>query len=627
MSRLVDEVSRSQMSDLSSHTHLTNDLPAARGNGGRGLARRKVDACTINCIDVSLNYDSTPLLQNSEVKFFPSRTYALIGHNGLGKSTLLKSLHSKSILGMSKNLSTYYVPQNVEVSSPVTVREWILENDTRLQFLESELDVAEGEEEIERICEEMSEVEEQMNDERLILSALEAFGVDALIEEKMESLSSGQRKLVSLSCSQIYDPAVLLLDEPTNHLDQHGIKALITSLNSNSTKTQIIISHNRHLIDSTCTDVVEIRSLRLHYYSGNFSSYIRIKNSDVVGLIHQQDKINNERSRLVKSMENMSCSGDAKKERQIKSRTKKIERTGVEKNAKGHKFNCQRDGPRLGSINGTLKASVRASTSLVTQIKRVQNVLMPVIPKEIRFEFKEPRNFGTNVGEVLVRLGAVRYGFEGGMVLTEMEVKSSSKTVIVGDNAVGKSCLLSVFAGVEVDGMQVEGDVERASNCVVGYFSDAGLEGFFNKVEGEESILEFMCRVNNCKEFDMRGELSSFGFLGDAVFQRVKFLSGGEKVRLMFCDINFKRPDLLILDEPSNHLDTESVHALGEGLKEFKGAVVLASHDYYFLKILEGTVWKIKDVGEEVKEVLGVERAVGLEEGGLEAYFNFEIVD
>ena len=151
------------------------------------MARRKVDACTINCIDVSLNYDSTPLLQNSEVKFFPSRTYALIGHNGLGKSTLLKSLHSKSILGMSKNLSTYYVPQNVEVSSPVTVREWILENDTRLQFLESELDVAEGEEEIERICEEMSEVEEQMNDERLILSALEAFGVDALIEEKVRS--------------------------------------------------------------------------------------------------------------------------------------------------------------------------------------------------------------------------------------------------------------------------------------------------------------------------------------------------------------------------------------------------------------------------------------------------------
>ncbi|GMH53959.1 hypothetical protein TrLO_g14790 [Triparma laevis f. longispina] len=627
MSSLVhnDEITSSQLSSLSSHTHLTNSKPIGRGNGGRGLSRRSnLSSLEINSLSVSLNYDSTPLLLNASVQFLPDRIYALIGHNGLGKSTLLKSLHNKTILGMSKNLSTYYVPQSIQVEDDQTVKDWILDNDKRLEMLELELENADDDD-IEGICSEMSIIEEQMNDERTLTSALSNFEVEKLINSKMSKLSEGQKKRVSLACASIYSADVLLLDEPTNHLDSPSINLLIKSLsNLPSTSTTILISHNRHLIDSTCTHVCEIRELNLHYYPGNFSDYVKIKNSNIAGQISSQEKVNNERKRLIKSMDNMNV-GDVKKEKQIKSRQKKIERTGVSKNSKGHKFKSQNDGIRLGSINSTLKADVRNSTNLVSQLKKVQNVLMPVIPKAIRFEFKSPINLGTC--DWLFKLNNLSYGYEKPareMVFTELEVRCNETHVILGSNAVGKSNLLKILADKNDNGMTIKGEIERDFNAVIGFYSEDEIKVFLDNVEEEESVLNFMCRINNMKEFDMRGELSSFGFIGDRVFQKVKFLSGGEKVRLVLSNINLKKPDILILDEPSNHLDTESVHALASGLKDFKGSIVVASHDYYFLRILEPhKVWRIKEVErEEVKRVLGVERVVALEEGGLETYFN-----
>lgn len=168
------------------------------------------------------------------------------------------------------------------------------------------------------ICSEMSIVEEQMNDERTLTSALSNFEVEKLINSKMSELSEGQKKRVSLACTSIYSADVLLLDEPTNHLDSPSINLLIKSLsNLPSTSTTILISHNRHLIDSTCTHVCEIRELNLHYYPGNFSDYVKIKNSNIAGQISSQEKVNNERKRLIKCMDNMNV-GDVKKEKQVR---------------------------------------------------------------------------------------------------------------------------------------------------------------------------------------------------------------------------------------------------------------------------------------------------------------------
>ena len=628
MADLLSKTTAEQLADLSSHEAYTNDEAIGRGNGGRGLKRRTAQPNAVNCPNTSLEYDGTRLLENADVKFFPGRIYCLLGRNGVGKSTLLKTLSTRTLLGMPKNLKTYLVPQDV-LPSDATVREYVVGLDSRIPSLEAQLEEAEDEKDIEEICAKLAAVEEQMDDDRHLESALMAFGCEGFEGKRMSELSGGERKRIALSCAVLFEPTLLLLDEPTNHLDAMGIAMIRDFLYSLSDKCcAVVVSHNRDLVDSVATDVVEICQKKLTYYHGNFNDHLKQKQESDKAATKVATNINKERERLATSMAKMKNQGGDKRMKQIESRKKKLERTGVTKNENGHRWTQQSAGTGMkkGSINSLLDASTRSKARLPSQMRKVQGVLMPFIDKEIQFVFKPVE---AEFREPLLRVEDMVFGWGGSsskdLLYAEMSIAQRSRHVILAENGGGKTCLLRVICG---DLKPKEGRVRRCGNLSVGVYSQLVSDELLMMAEDDDTPLSFMCRLSpGISEFDMRGELSAMGLGPQKIFTPIRLLSGGERVRLVLTRLVLQRPHLLILDEPSNHLDLDSVHALGVGLgAKWDGAVVLATHDSNLVRLVcdtksEVTYWRVAEVDESIG--LSYERSVRrLNREEVDSYFD-----
>ena len=320
------------------------------------------------------------------------------------------------ILGISQDLDTVLLHQEV-VANSKTVRDYVIDQDNRMAALERSLEEASEEEDIEAICSEMADLEE--SDDANLLAALSRFSMEEHIDTPLTALSGGERKRAGLCLAAFLKPEVLLLDEPTNHLDMKGIKDLVDFVVSISSGTVVVIvSHNRDLIDSVCTDVAELQNKTLTYYRGNYNDFQIQKQRGDLTQTRLAESINNERERIVKTMKNMHLAaanekGSGKKRsKQISSRVKKLERTGVEKDKNGHRFKTTSSGTgRVGSINMTLDASTRKRQSFRAMLEAVAGVLHPYIDKEIQFKFEATTPYEYH--EPLVKVEDAEYKFEG----------------------------------------------------------------------------------------------------------------------------------------------------------------------------------------------------------------------
>lgn len=526
----------------------------------------------------------------AEVKFLPGRVYALVGRNGVGKSTLLKNIHGRTILGISQDLDTFLLHQEV-VATSKTVRDYVIDQDNRMAALERSLEEASEEEDIEAICSEMADLEE--SDDANLLAALSRFSMEEHIDTPLTALSGGERKRAGLCLAAFLKPEVLLLDEPTNHLDMKGIKDLVDFVVSISSGTVVVIvSHNRDLIDSVCTDVAELQNKTLTYYRGNYNDFQIQKQRGDLTQTRLAESINNERERIVKTMKNMHLAaanekGSGKKRsKQISSRVKKLERTGVEKDKNGHRFKTTSSGTgRVGSINMTLDASTRKRQSFRAMLEAVAGVLHPYIDKEIQFKFEATTPYEFH--EPLVKVEDAEYKFEGcksSFLHAECCVEQWSRNIVIGANGSGKSTFIELMGGAL---NPTSGDVKFVQNLNVGLFSQMVADELLQAVADDDTPLSFLTKLYpETTEFDMRGELSKFGIGCSKVTLKMKMMSGGERIRIVLTMLMLKRPQILILDEPSNHLDLDSVHALGVGLGEWNGTVVLASHDSNLIRTM-----------------------------------------
>ena len=477
--------------------------------------------------DVSKSYGTRELF--AEVSLFIARTdrLGLVGPNGAGKSTLFNL-----ILGEER-------PDTGTI-------EW--ERGADFGFLPQESAPA-GEETILHIATSGKRLEPTEDDfdidytleprARKILAGLGFREGDADLPAK--TFSGGWVMRAHLARLLVAEPALLLLDEPTNHLDLEALLWFQDYL-TRYPGGLVVISHDRAFLNALCTGMIELRGQRLHEYTGNYDDFL--------------------------------VEREARKQRQ----------QAMFKNQQREIAHLQTFVDRFGA-----KASMASrAKSKEKQIARLEEVAIDEPEddlKKIQFRFPQPPRSGLKV----MKLEHVRQAYGDHVVYQDLdfECERGQRTVLVGPNGAGKSTLLKILAGViPIQG----GDRELGSNVFTGYFAQNRLDNLKPDLTVFENVMELRTNENQLTEQQARAILGAFLFRKDDVHKPIGVLSGGEKSRLALARLLVKPPNLLLMDEPTTHLDIASIDALIHALKSYEGTLIFISHDVHFIRALAENV-------------------------------------
>ncbi len=477
--------------------------------------------------DVSKSYGTRELF--SDVSLFVARTdrLGLVGPNGAGKSTLFGL-----ILGEEK-------PDTGTI-------EW--ERGADFGFLPQESAPA-GDETILHIATSGKKLEPDENDwdidytleprARKILAGLGFKEGDA--EKLAKTFSGGWVMRAHLARLLVAEPALLLLDEPTNHLDLEALLWFQDYL-TRYPGGLVVISHDRAFLNALCTGMLELRAGTLHYYHGNYDNFLQEKEA------------------------------------------RKLQQAAAFKNQQREIAHLQKFVDRFGA-----KASMASrAKSKEKQIERLQEVAVEEPTEELKrinFKFPQPPRSGLKV----IELEHVQQSYGAHVVYRDLNflAERGQRIVLVGPNGAGKSTLLKILAGVvPIQG----GTIEPGSNVVIGYFAQNRLDNLKADSTVFENVMELRTAENQLTEQQARAILGAFLFRKDDVHKPVSVLSGGEKSRLALARLLVKPPNLLLMDEPTTHLDIQSIDALVGALKNYEGTLIFISHDVYFIKSLAESV-------------------------------------
>ena len=477
--------------------------------------------------DVSKSYGTRELF--AEVSLFIARTdrLGLVGPNGAGKSTLFNL-----ILGEER-------PDTGTI-------EW--ERGADFGFLPQESAPA-GEETILHIATSGKRLEPTEDDfdidytleprARKILAGLGFREGDADLPAK--TFSGGWVMRAHLARLLVAEPALLLLDEPTNHLDLEALLWFQDYL-TRYPGGLVVISHDRAFLNALCTGMLELRGGRLHYYHGNYDKFLQEK--------------------------------EARKDQQA----------ALFKNQQREIAHLQKFVDRFGA-----KASMASrAKSKEKQIERLQEVAVEEPQEELKrinFRFPQPPRSGLKV----IELAKVRQAYGDHVVYRDLNftAERGQRVVLVGPNGAGKSTLLKILAGVlPIQG----GERELGSNVFTGYFAQNRLDNLKPELSVFENVMELRTNENQLTEQQARAILGAFLFRKDDVHKPIGVLSGGEKSRLALARILVKPPNLLLMDEPTTHLDIASIDALIHALKSYEGTLIFISHDVHFIRALAENV-------------------------------------
>lgn len=362
--------------------------------------------------------------------------------------------------------------------------------------------------------------------------------------EKWEQLSGGEKTKVGLAKLLLQKPDLLLLDEPTNHLDLEAIEWL-GSFISHYKGTIVLVSHDRYFLDETVTHIWELDQGELISYTGNYSSYVKEREA-----------------RLLVEFQ------------QYQDQQKKIQK--MKETIKRLKEWANRANPPNAGMH-------RQAKSMEKALLRIEVLDRPVLSKKqmaLTLQIKE------RSGKDVVHLDGIWKEFGERLLFQDisMHVRYGERVALVGSNGTGKTTLLNMIMGKEsVDA----GTIKLGQGLSVGYLSQHTLE-----MDNDRTIIEEFRDVIAVSEYDARPMLAQFLFFGNMVFQPVRQLSGGERMRLRLAQLMHQHHNLLILDEPTNHLDLEAKEVMEDALREFTGTIIAVSHDRYFLdKLFPVTYW------------------------------------
>ena len=477
--------------------------------------------------DVSKSYGTRELF--SDVSLFIARTdrLGLVGPNGAGKSTLFSLILGEErpdtgTIEWERGADFGFLPQE---SAPVG-DETVLEIATSGKKLIPD----EDDYDIDYTLEPRA---------RKILAGLGFKEGDA--DKLAKTFSGGWVMRAHLARLLVAEPALLLLDEPTNHLDLEALLWFQDYL-TRYPGGLVVISHDRAFLNALCTGMLELRAGTLHYYHGNYDSFLKEKEA------------------------------------------RKTQQAAVYKNQQREIAHLQTFVDRFGA-----KASLATrAKSKEKQIERLKAVAVEEPEDELRrinFKFPQPPRSGLKV----VELKNVQQAYGEHVVYRDLNftAERGQRIVLVGPNGAGKSTLLKILA----DAIPIQGGTrELGMNVVPGYFAQNRLDNLNPKLTVLENVMELRTNENQLTEQQARAILGAFLFRKDDVHKPIGVLSGGEKSRLALARILVHPPNLLLMDEPTTHLDIPSIDALINALKNYEGTLIFISHDVHFIRAVAGNV-------------------------------------
>lgn len=519
---------------------------ASEATVGSVKAKYVAGSTDIHIDGLDLAFGGMALLEGASLHIPYGRRVGVIGRNGCGKTTLMRAIARRE-LPLPEDMDIVYVEQEIDGcdKSPLQV---VLESDVQRQRLideEKELlaavAVAEeaGREPDAKVLERLARVYDelgQMDADRAkaraasILDGL-GFSDEMMARKTVNEFSGGWRMRISLACALFVEPKLLLLDEPSNHLDVQTVIWLGDYL-ARWPHTIACVSHDRAFLNEICTDVIHVKDKRLHMYAGNYDDFEKAR-----------------RERL--------------KELERTAEAQEMRRAHMQKFVDKFRYNAKR-------------AAMAQSRLKMLQRMDEERVSLPTDEEEFEFEFPQP---GALTGShAAVQLCDVTFGYNGGKdgILFEhldFSVNMDSRTCLLGPNGAGKSTLLKLILGENVP---IKGEVKRSSKLRIGYFSQHHMETL---VLWRTPLEHMQVLFPDALVPDVRGHLAKMGVKAEQALRPINTLSGGQKSRVALAVITFQRPHILIMDEPSNHLDLESLDSLIMALNSFQGGVLVVTHD------------------------------------------------
>jgi ATP-binding cassette, subfamily F, member 3 len=400
------------------------------------------------------------------------------------------------------------------------------------------------------------------------------------IDNSMSKLSGGWRTRCDLACALCQQTDILLLDEPTNFLDLPSIIWLQGYINNLESTTVVVVTHDRDFADAVAEELLIMRDQKIERFRGNLSTYESEKIKKIKWMTTMQDAQNRQKKHMEQSIMNniraAKKTGDDKKLKQAASRQKRVDdRLGMQVNAKGHKFKLNRD---LGGYHLTSRAAID-----IPDFGPPVRIKFPNLPPDLRFP------------GALVSLEKVCYAYskKSPQILNEitLTIHEGERVGVVGLNGSGKTTLVNLIAA---SASPTSGIITKHTRAKVARFSQHVVEELDTVAASDNTLtsLKHLMDVADgaLDEKNARAVLGDLGLQGRTASDiPIAALSGGQKVRLAFAKLVWSTPHLLILDEVTTHLDADTILALVYAVREYEGAVLLITHDRFFMRcVIEG---------------------------------------
>ena len=528
----------------------------------------------ITTANITMQFGAKPLFENISIKFGGGKRYGLIGANGCGKSTFMKILcgdlePTSGNVSVDANETVGTLGQNQFAFEENVVLDVVIMGHKRLWDIKQERD---------RIY----SLEDMSEDDGMKVAELEVefaeldgytaearagellLGLEIPLEQHtglMSSVAPGWKLRVLLAQALFADPDIMLLDEPTNNLDINTIRWLEKILNERNS-TMVIISHDRHFLNSVCTNMADLDFGELRIFSGNYDDYMMASTQAREQLLADNDK---KRSQIAELQTFVSrFSANASKAKQATSRAKQIDKIQL--------------------------AEVKPSSR--------QNPF-------IRF------NQDKKLYRVALELEGLSKGYDEPLFTNlDLTVKVGERVAIIGPNGIGKTTLLRTLVNdLEPD----SGKVKWSENINIGYYAQDHSADF----KKDMNLFDWMTQWKKPSDDEqaIRAILGQMLFSGDEIKKSVTKISGGEQGRMLFGKLMLQRPNVLLMDEPTNHLDMESIESLNLALENYPGTLIFVSHDREFVsslatRIIELSPEGITDFNDSYEEYLRGKAAV-----------------
>ena len=523
--------------------------------------------------NLSLDFAGNIIFKNISLQIKKADKIGLIGNNGSGKTTFLNLLSEKNSpttgdISKDENTRIGYLPQELKFKSNSTLKEFVIGSNDDLKIIQNKinhindlLSSEKSETKLFKLLEDLEKLQFEKDKINLLNLEINAEKVmkglgfkDEDFEKNINNFSGGWKMRAELSRLLILNPDILLLDEPTNHLDLPAIIWLEKFLNSTNCAI-VLVSHDIQFLDKNVNRIFDVTQKSIKDFKGKYSQYIN----------HREKEI----------------------ERQVREK-KNQDKYVKQANLLINKFRYKKN-----------KAAF--AQTLIKRLEKMDKIEIDQVDiSSISFNFPDP----LHCGQIVFQSNNLKKSYGDKLIFENLslDIYKGDRIAFVGKNGCGKTTLTKIING-EID---FDGNTKKGEKVIINYFA----QNQNDLLNPEDTIIDHVKSIDSEKtESELRGLLGSFLFSGDAIYKKTKVLSGGEKARLCLCALLLSPSNVIILDEPTNHLDIFAKDILKQALMQYKGTLIVVSHDRDFLsgltdKIIEFDERRVREFPGNIEAYL-----------------------